>query len=233
MKGSQLALPVQLTQAPTFETFFAGPNADIVDALRVIAGRRSPVPAAWIYGAGASGKTHLLRATVAAAGKGAAYSAAAIACDALGALQDEPLLALDDVEDALTDEARGLVLLRLIDRRRERGLPLLLAGNVAPARLADISSDLRSRLEAMALLGIKPLREDDRRELVRLQAQQRGLELADDVVSWLIARLRRDAGTLIAALEEIDRATLSAKRRPTLPFVQQTIGPLLQLPLLH
>jgi DnaA-homolog protein len=68
---------------------------------------------------------------------------------------------------------------------------------------------------------------------VRLQAQQRGLELPDDVVAWLIVRLRRDAGTLIGALEEIDRASLSAKRRPTLPFVQQTLAPLLQLPLLH
>lgn len=233
MKGSQLALPVQLSQAPAFDTFFAGPNAEIVEALRQIATRRSPVPAAWIYGAGASGKSHLLQAAVAAAGEGAVYRPAAIETDRLAALGDAPLLALDDVEDALGDEARALTLLRLVDQRRERGQPLLLAGNVAPARLIGISPDLRSRLEAMALLGIKPLREDDRRELVRLQAQRRGLELPEDVVAWLIARLRRDAGTLIAALEEIDRATLSAKRRPTLPFVQQALQPLLQLPLLH
>jgi DnaA family protein len=106
---------------------------------------------------------------------------------------------------------------------------------VAPARLAGISADLRSRLEAMALLGLKPLRESDRRELLRLHARQRGLDLPDEVVDWLIARLRRDAGTLIAALDEIDRASLSAKRRATLPFVQQVLTPLLQPlpPVLH
>ncbi|MGH8517776.1 MAG: HdaA/DnaA family protein, partial [Panacagrimonas sp.] len=61
------------------------------------------------------------------------------------------------------------------------------------------------------------------------------LDLADDVVTWLIARLRRDAGTLIAALDLIDRAALSAKRRATLPFVQQVLAPVLQpqLPLSH
>jgi DnaA family protein len=103
---------------------------------------------------------------------------------------------------------------------------------VPPARLVDPLPDLRTRLEAMALLGLKPLREDDRRELLRLHATQRGLELAEEVVAWLLARLRRDAGTLIAALDQIDRACLSAKRRPTLPFVQQVLMPLLQLSLL-
>lgn len=231
MKGAQLALPVQLSQEPAFETFFAGPNRDIVDALRDIALGRSPIPGAWLYGGAAAGKTHLLKAAVAAAGQRAAYASAAVESEDLAALLDAPLLALDDVESALGDEVRALTLLRLIDQRREFGRPLLLAGGVAPARLTDISPDLRSRLDAMALLGLKPLREDDRRELVRLQAQQRGLDLPEDVVAWLITRLRRDAGTLIAALEEIDRACLSAKRRPTLPLVQQTLTPLLQLQL--
>lgn len=231
MKGSQLALPVQLSQAPTFGTFFAGPNLEIVEALRDMAAARSPIPAVWLYGAAATGKTHLLKATVSAAGADAVYASACLDPVALGALQDAAFVALDDTAKALDDEVRAMTLLRLIDQRRQSGRPLLLSGGVAPARLTDISPDLRSRLEAMALLGLKPLREDDRRELVRLQAQQRGLELTDDVVSWLIARLRRDAGTLIAALEEIDRASLSAKRRPTLPFVQQALTPLLQLQL--
>lgn len=235
MKGAQLALPVQLSQAPTFDSFFAGPNGDIVEALRAMAMRASPIPAAWLYGSGAAGKSHLLRATVTAAGESAFYSLAAIDIAHLWALADAPLLALDDVHAALGDEARSLALLRLIDRRRERRLPLLLAGSVAPARLEDISADLRSRLEAMALLGLKPLRESDRRELLRLHAKQRGLDMPDEVVDWLIARLRRDAGTLIAALDEIDRAALSAKRRATLPFVQQVLTPLLQPlpPVLH
>jgi DnaA-homolog protein len=233
MKGAQLALPVQLSQRLAFETFFAGPNADVVDALRAIALARSPVPAAWVYGAASSGKTHLLRATVAAAGGRAVYGTGSPGPAEMAALEEAPLVALDDVDAALDDESRALPLLRLIDVRRQRGLPLVLAGGAAPSRRTGLSPDLRSRLEAMALLGLKPLREDDRRQLVKLQARQRGLDLPDEVVAWLIARLRRDAGTLIAALDQIDRATLSAKRRPTLPFVQQALLPLLQLPLLH
>lgn len=231
MKGAQMALPVQLSQASAFENFFAGPNEDVAASLRGMA-QGHGVPAAWLYGAAATGKTHLLRATVAAAGARALYATRPYDAVALADWKDARLLALDDA-DALADRADcAIALLRLIDHRRQHGLPLLLAAGVPPARLDSPLPDLRTRLEAMALLGLKPLREDDRRELLRLHATQRGLDLPEDAVAWLLARLRRDAGTLIAALEEIDRACLSAKRRPTLPFVQQALASLLQPSLL-
>lgn len=218
MKGAQLALPVQLQQEPGFDNFFAGPNGAVVDALRA-----NHLPAIWLYGAPASGRSHLLRAAVSAAKAEPGY-----ARGALPLVEDAPLLAIDDAEPLLAERDSAIALLRLIDRRRQASLPILLAAGAPPARLTIALPDLRTRLEAMVLLGLKPLRETDRRALLLLHARQRGLELPVDVVAWLLAHLRRDAGTLIAALEEIDRATLSAKRRPTLPFVQQTLGPLLQ-----
>lgn len=218
MKGAQLALPVQLQQVPGFDNFFAGPNADVVDALRARA-----LPAVWLFGAPSSGRTHLLRAALRAVDSESAY-----ARGALPVLEGAPLLAIDDAEPLLADRDSAIALLRLIDRRRQSGLAILFSAGAPPSRLEIALPDLRTRLEAMALLGLKPLREFDRRELLNLHATQRGLELPEDVMAWLLAHLRRDAGTLIVALEEIDRATLSAKRRPTLPFVQQTLGPLLQ-----
>jgi DnaA family protein len=231
MKGAQLALPVQLSQAPAFDNFFAGPNADVVASLQGMVSLHG-LPAAWLYGAAASGKSHLLRATVALAGPRALYAAAPYEERTLADWNDANLLALDDVEALAADEDSAIALLRLVDHRRQHGLPLLLAAGVPPARLDSPLLDLRTRLDAMALLGLKPLRDDDRRELVGLHAAQRGLELPQDAMAWLLGHLRRDAGTLIAALEEIDRACLSAKRRPTLPFVQQALAPLLQPSLL-
>lgn len=218
MKGAQLALPVQLQQVPGFDNFFAGPNAAVVEALRA-----RTLPAIWLFGARASGRTHLLRAALRALDAESAY-----ACSAMPTDEDAALLAIDDVEPLLAEREAAIALLRLVDRRRQAGRPILLAAGAPPSRLVVALPDLRTRLEAMALLGLKPLRESDRRALLLLHARQRGLDLPAEVVAWLLAHLRRDAGTLIAALEEIDRATLSAKRRPTLPFVQQTLGPLLQ-----
>lgn len=228
MKGDQLALPVQLSQTPSFETFFPGPNAGVVDTLRRFAAHATPT-AICLYGAHATGKTHLLRATLAAAGVGAVELPLANArLGDLAAVAQAPLLALDGFEVVAADPSWSLDLLRLIDLRRARNLPLLVAAGAAPSRLGALLPDLLTRLGAMALLGLKPLRETDRRALLRLHAQARGLELPEDATSWLLVHLRRDAGTLIAALEELDRATLSAKRRPTLPFVQQILGPQIQ-----
>lgn len=229
MKGDQLALAVQLPQTPCFDNFFAGPNADVVQALRPAPGA-APLLAAWLFGAPGAGKSHLLRAAVLAAGAGALYvplGKIRLPEDApFDAFAQAPLLALDDVEAAASDRGTALHLLRLIDQRRLGRLPLLLSAAAAPARIEVATPDLRTRFSGMALLGLKPLRESDRRELLNLHAQARALDLSADTVAWLLAHLRRDPGTLIEALERLDQATLSAKRRPTLPFVQQALASL-------
>ena len=232
MKGAQLTLAVQLQQSPSFDNFFTGPNEASVQALRV-----PGTPAIWLYGATASGKTHLLRAAVRAAGDGSNYLCVRDTPDASAAMivADETpgLLALDDIDDRLAEADWALALLRLIDQRRARGLRMLLSASRAISRLDLALPDLRTRFEAMMSLGLKPLREADRRELLRLHASQRGLELPGDAMGWLLVHLQRDAGTLIAALEMLDQAALTAKRRLTLPFVQQVLEPLVQPSLLR
>lgn len=223
MKGAQLALAVQLQQNPSFDTFFPGPNEALVQVLRA-----QDSPTTWLFGAAASGKTHLLRAAVGAAGGDACYVCASTDAQTpqrIAAITERGgLLAVDDVDTQLAQPEWSVALLRLIDQRRARGLRLLLSASTAIARLDLALADLRTRFESMLQLGLKPLRESDRRELLRLHAAARGLELPEDAVAWLLVHLQRDAGTLIAALEALDHAALTAKRRLTLPFVQQVLG---------
>lgn len=256
MKGEQLPLAVQLAQAPTLDNFFAGPNADVVDALRLLA-KGAGASQVLVTGGTASGKSHLLRAAAAAATpaagvatappagavsngavwNGATASApgeavyAACASADLPALRDVAWLALDDIDAAGESPEAAIPLLRLIDARRAAGRPLLLAAGAPPSRLPAALADLRTRLSAMLLLPLKPLRDTDRRELLRVQARERGLSLPDDVANWLLGHFTRDAGSLIGVLEELDRAALSAQRRLTLPFVQSTLAQRLQPPL--
>ncbi len=227
MKGDQLSLPVLLQQAPRFENFFNGPNADVVAALKSVAAS-ADLPAAWIFGAKASGKSHLLSATVHLYGGDAQL----IASESLNLLAENPdpfercaLLAIDDVDAGLQDQDICLALMRLIDRRRSANLPLVLAASAPPDRLQEVLlPDLLSRFRGMALMGLKPLRHGDRLDLLELHARARGLELGDQARNWLLAHLRRDAGSLISALEQLDRAALIAQRRPTLPFIKETLA---------
>lgn len=221
MRGEQLPLGVQLSQSPGFDNFFTGPNAEVCEALRRMAQRRG-LMAACVVGASSSGKTHLLQAAVAAAAEGSVYRGLCdVRVSGLAGVEDAPLLALDDVDAAGAD--RALALLRLVDARRTRGLPLLVSSSTSPMHLDTLLPDLRTRLSAMALLTLRPLNDHDRQQLLQLLAVERGLELPEEVSRWLLAHLARDAGTLIATLDRLDRAALSLQRRLSVPFVQQVL----------
>lgn len=220
MIGAQLPLAVQLRDTASFDTFFAGPNADIVPALRKLQG------SALLFGPPDSGRTHLLQAVCRLA-NGRYLPLAAFAKHGPGALEGfehTSLLCLDDIDAVCADRDWALALLRLLDARRAAGQTQLLSASAAPERLNVALPDLRTRLSACAVFGLRPLTDDDRVQLLRTRALARGLELPDEVARWLLKTRDRSTGALLAALDQLDRASLSAKRRLTLPFVQSVLG---------
>lgn len=220
MKGQQLPLSVQLRESASFETFYVGPNALAVDALRELDG---PV---LIYGAAASGRTHLLQSV--ARQRRCPYlpliEIREMGPDALAGLDQPAALCLDDLDAVSDDREWAMTLLRLLDSRRSANKPTVLSANAAPDRAAIALPDLRTRLMLCAVFGLKPLDDSDRETLLRERARARGLEMPVEVSAWLMKQLPRDAGSLLSALDALDRAALSAKRRLTVPFVQTVLA---------
>src|SRR5688572_25882615 len=68
MKGLQLPLGVQLPDTASFESFHAGPNAEVLAAVRGACEPSGP-PLVWLFGPKASGKSHLLQALTRAAAR--------------------------------------------------------------------------------------------------------------------------------------------------------------------
>ena len=221
MKGAQLPLAVQLRDTASFDSYFPGPNADAVTALRELA---QPLA---LFGPPGSGRTHLLQAAC-RHHRGAYLPLATIADDSaelLGGFEHAGALFVDDVDAVAGDREWCLGLLRLLDALRSAGKPYALALGAAPDRLTTAVPDLRTRLSQCALFGLRPLNDDERAELLRLRARRRGLDLPDEVSRWLLNTRARDTGSLVDALDALDRASLSAKRRLTLPLAQTVLGP--------
>ncbi|MBL6751669.1 MAG: DnaA regulatory inactivator Hda [Nevskia sp.] len=231
MIGVQLPLSVQLPDAAGFENFHAGPNAAVVAALRQAAAGDAP-SSILLHGAPGSGKTHLLQALSRAAGRHgrrAAYlpleSFAQQQPAALAGFEAFELLCLDDIGAAVLDRAWALALLRLVDAVHARGGRCVFGTAAAPGALPRAPlPDLRTRLAACAVFGLKPLAEADLCALLRLRAAARGLELPPEVAQFLLHRLPRDVPGLLGALDLLDRGSLSAQRRLTIPFVQQQLS---------
>jgi DnaA family protein len=70
---------------------------------------------------------------------------------------------------------------------------------------------------------LKPLADAERRGVLREQAAARGIELDDVVLDWLFAHHARDLGTLLDLLDTLDRASLAAQRRVTVPFLRNLL----------
>lgn len=229
MKGLQLPLGVQLPDTASFESYCPGPNAEVVAAVRRAASPDAP-PLLLVYGPPGTGKSHLLQALTRASARefACAYlplreliAEGAGPAETLEGLERAELACLDDVDAALAHADWSLALLRLLDALRARGGRAALSAQAAPERLPLELPDLRTRLAAAAVYGLRSLSDSDRAALLHDRARTRGLELPADAARLLLERLPRDAGSLVSALDRLDRALLSAQRRLTPAFVQQ------------
>lgn len=229
MKGEQLPLSVQLNNAASLDNYYAGPNALAVNALRgLAAGANSGI---LIFGAASIGKTHLLQAVARATHarqQRVIYlplaSLGSSGASSLEGLSGFDCVCIDDLQTVAGDAAWEVAVIRLLDQLRAQGGHWLAASTLAPERLPLALPDLRTRLSAGAIFGLRALSDEDRQHWLHQAARQRGLELPDDASRWLLTHLPRDAGSLSSAIETLDRAALRAKRRLTLSFVQQTLS---------
>ena len=57
--------------------------------------------------------------------------------------------------------------------------------------------------------------------MLRLRAARRGLQIDAAAIDWLLRRAGRDLAGLTALLDRLDRASLAAQRRVTVPFLRQ------------
>jgi DnaA family protein len=227
--SGQLPLALRWPAHQRFESYCVGENGVAVDRLRATA--HAPGDD-WLFlhGTPGSGRTHLLISACAAANaddRSAQYLPLAILrterAHAIRGFGGSELLAIDDVDAIAGDRDAEHALFDLYNRCRAEQSTLLFAASAAPMHLGIGLPDLISRLSACTQLVLRPLDEGARRQLLRERALLRGIELDDNVLDWLFARGRRDLVSLLDLLERVDRASLAAKRRVTVPFLREML----------
>jgi DnaA family protein len=187
-------------------------------------------PRVFLSGASGSGKSHLLLATCAEAAIheiAVAYLPlelfGARAANALAHQGMVPLVCVDDVQAIAGDRDAQIALFDLHNRVIDGGGALLYASEATPLQLDLALPDLRSRIAQCTQFALAVPDETQRRAILRERAQVRGLELDDAVMDWLFRRVDRDLATLTALLDRLDRASLAAQRRITVPFLRQAL----------
>lgn len=228
MQPTQLPLGIRLRDSSVFESFFAGRNQPLIDALLSLR-EGEPPRCVWLHGADGAGKSHLLQAVCAHAGRRnltAAYlplGAADITPDLLAGCGQVAHVCLDDVHLVAGNRDWERALFSLYQEIEEYRGRLWASGAAAPAALPFGLRDLASRLSGGLVLTLQPLTDEEQIEALKLRAGLRGFELPDETAHYLLRRLPRDMGSLCELLDELDQASLAAQRKLTVRFVSEVL----------
>ncbi len=224
---SQLALPLQLADHAVFASFLDSGNETLVAMLREIS-TSSQGHGCWLWGAHATGKTHLLQAVCDAANDRAAYIPLSMLADAgpeiLSGLASRELVCIDDMDRVVGKPAWEAALFDLCNQVFDAGAQLIVSAAAAPRECAINLADLKSRFLKLPVFQIRALGDEELISALQLRSRHRGLELPLESARYLMKRSRRDMASLYEVLDRLDGEALRAKRRLTIPFVRDVLA---------
>lgn len=227
--AQQLPLHFEFRANQTFDDFFSGSNQEIVTHLqRCIAGTGEQQ--IFLWGKSGEGKSHLLQACCHQAQN---QSLSSFYFDLSSAKLPDPLMlngldefdvvCFDNIERIAGNSPWELAFFNFFNLHRERGHKLIVSASSAPNDIAIQLPDLRTRLNWGLTLKIQSLTDSDRIAALIFKADQMGFEIAPQAGRFLLTHYDRDLASLWALLEKLDRASLAAKRKLTLPFLKQIL----------
>lgn len=226
----QLALRLFPGEMPALSSFHPGSNPEVPSAVgRWVAGEGPWCVLLW--GGSEVGKSYLLQGALAALEARACNAmylplreAAPLGPELLEGLASLDALCLDDVDAVAGDAAWNEALFVLYNQMQAAGRRLLLATAPPPRDLPLVLPDLRSRLAGALVYHVLALDDDARGEALVAAAARRGMQMPEAVCTYLLRRLPRRWQALTDALVRLDRASLSAGRLLTVPFVREVLA---------
>ena len=230
IKTEQLSLAVELDDQATFENFYAPRGSTHYLATMIL--QDSHQQLACIVGNTGSGLSHLLQA--ACQKRPFEQQSKAIYLpmrelqdyqphQVLEGLHQLELVCFDDLHLVANKDAWQIPLFNLFNDCKDSGARLVFASQKMPDKLDISLADLLSRLKSALIHQLVDFSDDDLRRLLQLRANVRGMYISDEVAKFLMHRLQRDTQSLMQVLETLDKASLQAQRRLTMPFVKEAL----------
>ncbi|HLB57810.1 MAG TPA: DnaA regulatory inactivator Hda [Gammaproteobacteria bacterium] len=229
MKINQLTLGVGLKDEATFTNFFSGKNNQLLDVLKKAA-RNEGERVIYFYGIGGQGCTHLLQASCHEAARqqlSAVYiplqNIIDLSPEIFEGLETLQLICIDDVHRLAGKPDWEEAFFHLYNRIHDAGGRLIVTANVAPKLLGLALPDVVSRLAWSIVFQLQSLSDEEKLQALMMRADRRGMTLSEEVGKFILTHCPRHMSTLFAALEALDKVSLAAQRKLTVPFVKSVL----------
>ena len=219
--SQQLTLGIHLRDDATFSNYFAGQNKQVVYNIQ-----EHEEPYSFLFGENGTGKSHLLQAACHEIGqKGLPVVYLPLAENnlmpaMLDGLENMSLVALDDIDKVIGNEEWEHAIFNLYNRVREKKTTMIVSSSKPLASLKVKLADLKSRLSWGPIFQLIGLLDKEKQLALQQRAKNRGLNLEDDVVTYLLKRSPRDMNSLFTLFEKLDKASMVEKRKLTIPFIK-------------
>lgn len=225
----QMPLQLEPSREQSFDNYVPGPNTALLASLR--ASLDEAGSQVYLTGPAGSGKTHLLNALcLEARRKGLTAFYAGLgglpgeAHALLEGLEGIDLLCVDDIQCVAGQPPWEEALFHCINRLRERQGRWVVAGEPRLRALPLGLPDLASRLQWGLRLALQPLPDEEKIRVLERHAAGLGIELPEDVGSYLIRHSSRDMAALVGLLERLQYAAFTEKRRITVPLAREIMA---------
>lgn len=225
----QLPVDFEFRANQTFDDFYPGNNQEIITQLMHSA-RRSGETFIFLWGEHGWGKSHLLHACCHEAFQ---QSISAFYLDLsahvgnspelLMGLENIDLVCLDNIDAVAGHDAWELACFHLFNRLHAENHRLMISASCAVNSLKIMLPDLLTRLSWGLSLKIQPLDDDDKIAAITFKANRMGFAFAPHAAQYLLTRYDRDLAALWAMLEKLDKASLAAQRKLTVPFLKSIL----------
>ncbi|WOH38573.1 DnaA regulatory inactivator Hda [Thalassotalea fonticola] len=227
----QLPLAVHLPDDETFDSFYAVNSGAVIGQLKAFI--QTPVTTTngfYLFGQEGVGKSHLLHASCAFAAEMGLTSLCLsfseikqLSVEVLANLENFDLICLDDLHLIAGDEHWQQGIFDLYNRVIENNKKLIIAGNNSANSLLITLPDLVSRITWGFTEQLKPLADVDKIQAMQLRSKLRGIEMNEETAKFLLNRLSRNMNDLVECLDVLDKASIKAQRKITIPFIKETL----------
>jgi DnaA family protein len=228
--AQQLPLHFEFRANQTFNDFFPGANHEIVTHLQQCIADPGEQQI-FLWGKSGQGKSHLLQACCHQAQNQSLSSFYFDLSNAelpdpsmLSGLDECDLVCFDNIERIAGNTAWELAFFNFFNQHRDRGHKLIVSAGSKPNDIAIQLPDLKTRLNWGLTLKIQALSDSDRIAALIFKADQMGFEISPQAGRFLLTHYHRELASLWNLLEKLDKASLAAKRKLTIPFLKQILN---------
>jgi len=227
--SNQLTLGLSLKDEATFTNFYAAKNVEIVTELKKTASRQGE-KMVYLCGSRGQGLSHLLQASCHFAHQQQMSSVylplaqlISLTPEVLNGLECLDLVCIDDLHMIAGLAEWEEAIFHLYNRLYDEGGKIIMAANDLPKAIKLELPDLISRLSWGFVFQLHPLDDTEKLSILIMRANRRGISLSEEVGKFILTHCPRHMGTLFAALDALDKASLAAQRRLTIPFVKEVL----------